>query len=497
MYNVHADDAAALAQMGMRRCDRRDVLLALTGAKTSRIVVTSSVRDQLTNASARWAGLHVVAARRFVARRARSGALVAHECHIKGAAERTLWHELFVKRPVRRSDAFDELHKLAACGDNDQIGAALGIPRCCRAAYVSATVRRLSMLQLEAQLVDRRITLSPLVNPLASAFDRGLLGFQPCSLACRHALRRAIANAECLASCDAALLSAMLPTGTFARLPAGGAIWLQSVPPGLSGPCWIREYVGLDPRSSANIGQRALVALREGDAGEPPALRIQVGKRPRRLRCLHAFVASWLAHPLSLGLPIAPKPFPRSEMAERRSLNVILLEWGPSYESMRFLAYSLASAGVTVHVCDAVPRLSASLITDVLEQFPTADLRLISARELRSGRSAPRAMVKGVVDDGIPRQDKSHWLQYCRRLRLSGCGIASFVRPSSPAHEVAKQVTRADAKARARQITISERELSQDWRFGRQGRALRNRELLVRAIASVARTGREILFTLT
>lgn len=198
----------ALRRAGASRCARRDVILAATGAKVSRIAFEPAVVTGVL-AALESLGVPVAAGR---------GPSRGNPTHQR---ERL---EVFVGGTV------GELSGLAASTDHDEIGEATGVPPCCRRAF------RLRQAGGGDERRLARVSYVGAANCLeAGLFDKGLIGFIPCTPDCAAAADKACQYALWLVARLPALVYELTGPGTYV-VDRKSAIRLGALQPETFGP---------------------------------------------------------------------------------------------------------------------------------------------------------------------------------------------------------------------------------------------------------------------
>jgi hypothetical protein len=183
----------------------REILLAAAGVKLSRICLSDARLEVLRGIAQRYGFTAVASSERYIHRRdlGKGGTSNTIE-RLSDPGEAGGLRNVYIAADAGLASAGKMLEE---AGDDDNFGALLGIPSCCREAFA-----RMSAVALVSQndfvlpaLDNTHVAMpyDPWVNYLANYFGPGLISFFPCSFACSKAAAVARDTFEMLSACNA------------------------------------------------------------------------------------------------------------------------------------------------------------------------------------------------------------------------------------------------------------------------------------------------------
>jgi hypothetical protein len=183
----------------------REILLAAAGVKISRTCLADQEVDLLRGVAARHGFAVVASKERYLHHRdAGKGGSSNAVDRLAGPDEANGLRNVYIAMDVALAETGQMLE---AAGDDENFGVLLGIPSCCRQAFirmrpiVSAGQNDFVLPALDN--TSGPIPYDPWLNYLANYFGPGLLSFFPCSFRCANAAAVAANTWAMLRRCDA------------------------------------------------------------------------------------------------------------------------------------------------------------------------------------------------------------------------------------------------------------------------------------------------------
>lgn len=183
----------------------REILLAAAGVKISRTCLSDSKLELL----GRIAGQHgfeiAAGSERYIHRRdlGKGGSSNSVE-RVAGPQEEGGLRNVYIAADASLTEAGKMLEE---AGDDEIFGTLLGIPSCCREAYVRlspiASAKQNDFVLLALDHTQEAMPYDSWLNYPANYFGAGLISFFPCSFRCSNAAAVARSTFEMLSACDA------------------------------------------------------------------------------------------------------------------------------------------------------------------------------------------------------------------------------------------------------------------------------------------------------
>lgn len=181
----------------------RETVFAAAGVKLSRTCLADEEIELLRDIAAQ-RGFHVLVSReRYIHRRdvGKGGAANTIERPAQPGEEGGL-RNVYVASDASVAEAGRLLDQ---SGEDDVFGMLLGIPACCREAYIAFRVLPLKQNDPTVLVLDNTqhgMRCDPWLNYLAQYFGGALISFFPCSFACPAAVAVSKRSFEMLSNCD-------------------------------------------------------------------------------------------------------------------------------------------------------------------------------------------------------------------------------------------------------------------------------------------------------
>lgn len=182
----------------------REILLAAAGVKLSRICLTDAGLELIRGLAERYGFSTVAGSERYIHRRdsGKGGASNAIERLAEPGEEGGL-RNVYIAADASLAGAGAMLEE---AGDDENFGALLGIPSCCREAFARACpVASAGQNDFVLPALDNTpgtMPYDPWVNYPANYFGPGLISFFPCSFVCSKAAAVARHTLEMLSRCN-------------------------------------------------------------------------------------------------------------------------------------------------------------------------------------------------------------------------------------------------------------------------------------------------------
>lgn len=183
----------------------KEILLAAAGVKVSRTCLSDAKLD-LLRGIARHHGFEIGAgSKRYIHRRdiGKGGSSNSIE-RVAGLEEEGGLRNVYIATDSGLCEAGEMLEE---AGDDEVFGTLLGIPACCREAFVRlgplASTKQNDFVLPALDNTDGEMPYDSWVNYPANYFGPGLMSFFPCSFVCSNAAAVAKSTFEMLSGCDA------------------------------------------------------------------------------------------------------------------------------------------------------------------------------------------------------------------------------------------------------------------------------------------------------
>jgi len=244
-----------LKRLGSTRCQRRDVLLAASGFKASRLMLTDmgieAVRQLGHTFGFGWAAGRTSFALRLDTGK---GGFSNHMTRVTGFDGR---REVFLAKNGATASRL-----LAAHANHTMIGRALRIPTCCTQFYLDKAQAAAKHAYDYSGLIGmpRTHTASVLSNTYCRYFDRGIVDHFPCRHHCRRTREVAKQSAMTLRRVDPSLLTELVAAGTFVYSDRDGVFWLNDID-GVAGKPVIHAQTARESNLARHLARASQVQI--------------------------------------------------------------------------------------------------------------------------------------------------------------------------------------------------------------------------------------------
>jgi hypothetical protein len=182
----------------------REILLAAAGVKISRTCLSDAKLELLRPAAEQHAFEVVASSKRYIHRRdsGKGGSSNSIE-RVAGPTEEGGLRNVYIAADANLAKAGQMLEE---AGDDENFGLLLGIPQCCREAFVRwipiASAKQNDFVLPALDNTSGEMPYNFWLNYPANYFGPGLIGFFPCSFQCANAAAVARSTFEMLSDCN-------------------------------------------------------------------------------------------------------------------------------------------------------------------------------------------------------------------------------------------------------------------------------------------------------